>query len=170
MNITELNDFSPERLARLLCTDLEGKLELYAIEGNRRVSIGYQGGYEYLPAKAQSMSLVSTLDEVRGFVVLRSPGARIIPLKHNPSFEVHSHSGDVAMVFMTDPGTDIMEILSFFHAKFSHDGDNYRLSLCMPLPRDKWFLLDEHRQNLRTTGCQMFSFEAESLVAMTTVH
>src|SRR5688500_3370534 len=120
MNITELNDFSAERLARLMCTDLEGNLELYAMEGNRRVTIGYHGGYDYLPAKAQIMSLVSTLDEVRGFVVLRSPGARIIPLTHNPSFEVHSHSGEAAMVFITDPATDIMDVLSFFHAKFSH--------------------------------------------------
>ncbi len=111
------------------------------------------------------MSLASTLDEVRGFVVLR-----ILPLEHNPSYEIQPDSGDAAMVFVTDPATDIMDVLSFFQTKFSHDGDNYRLSLCMPLPRDRWFLLEEHRQNLRTTGCQMFSFEAELLVAMTTVH
>ena len=170
MHITQSKDSSGEMLARLLCTDIEGKLELYGMEGNRRVTIGYHGGYEHLPAKARSMSLVSTLDEVRGFVVLRSPGAKIIPLEHNPSFEIHSHSGDAAMVFITDPATDIMDVLNFFHAKFSHDGDSYRLSLCMPLPKDKWFLLEEHRENLRTTGCPTFSFEAELLVAMTTVH
>ena len=31
---------------------------------------------------------------------------------------------------------------------YSHDGDSYRLSLCMPLPKDKWFLLEEHREDL----------------------
>jgi hypothetical protein len=161
---------SSEDLAHLLLTGLVGDLPLLALHGQTRVPIGLLRDIDVVPPLAQHLSLVSTLEEIRGFSVLRSPAARQIPLNCVPSFEVCSPSGETALVFVTDPSVDIVDILTFFRDTFSSDRHNYRICLDLPLLKNGWYLTEKTATRLRAKGCRLFSFEGAGYPMSLTVH